>query len=96
MGAADRGQPSICRQVTKESSWATSSSSCNSSPALITALKAIEEAIPGSGKGEQKLSAIRGILEAVDGSITSLWPQISSVISVLVTLFNNTGIFKKA
>lgn len=65
-------------------------------PALITALKAIEEAIPGSGKGEQKLSAIRGILEAVDGSITSLWPQISSVIGVLVTLFNNTGIFKKA
>ena len=65
-------------------------------PALITALKAIEEAIAGSGKGEQKLSAIRGILEAVDGSITSLWPQISSVISVLVTLFNNTGIFKKA
>ena len=65
-------------------------------PALITALKAIEEAIPGSGKGEQKLSAIRGILEAVDGSITSLWPQISSVISVLVTLFNNTGIFKKS
>ena len=65
-------------------------------PALITALKAIEEAIPGSGNGEQKLSAIRGILEAVDGSITSLWPQISSVISVLVTLFNNTGIFKKA
>ena len=65
-------------------------------PALITALKAIEEAIPGSGQGEQKLSAIRGILEAVDGSITSLWPQISSVIGVLVTLFNNTGIFKKA
>ena len=65
-------------------------------PALITALKAIEEAIPGSGKGEQKLSAIRGILEAVDGSITSLWPQISSVISVLVTLFNATGVFKKS
>ena len=64
-------------------------------PALITALKAIEEAIPGSGQGEQKLAAVRSILEAVDGSITSLWPQISSVISVLVTLFNNTGIFKK-
>ena len=66
------------------------------SVAELNQLKAIEEAIPGSGKGEQKLSAIRGILEAVDGSITSLWPQISSVISVLVTLFNNTGIFKKA
>mgnify|MGYP000952101419 CR=1 FL=1 len=65
-------------------------------PALITALKAIEEAIPGSGQGEQKLAAVRGMLEVIDGSISNLWPQISSVISVLVTLFNNTGIFKKA
>ena len=64
-------------------------------PALITALKAIEEAIPGSGKGEQKLSAIRGILEAVDGTVANLWPQISSVVSVLVGLFNSTGVFKK-
>jgi hypothetical protein len=65
-------------------------------PALITALKAIEEAIPGSGQGEQKLAAVRGILEAVDASVAKLWPQISSVVSVLVTLFNNTGLFKKA
>ena len=65
-------------------------------PALITALKAIEEAIPGSGQGEQKLAAVRSILEAVDGTVANLWPQISSVVSVLVTLFNNTGIFKKA
>ena len=65
-------------------------------PALITALKAIEDAIPGSGMGEQKLSAVRAMLEVIDGSISKLWPQISGVIGVLVNLFNNTGIFKKA
>ena len=65
-------------------------------PALITAIKAIEEAIPGSGKGEEKLSAIRAILEAVDASAAKLWPQISAVIGVLVGLFNRTGTFKTA
>lgn len=65
-------------------------------PALITALKAIEDAIPGSGMGEQKLSAVRAMLEVIDGSISKLWPQISDVIGVLVNLFNATGVFKKA
>jgi hypothetical protein len=65
-------------------------------PALIAALKAIEDAIPGSGMGEQKLAAVRGILETVDAGVGKLWPQISGVIGVLVNLFNNTGAFKKA
>lgn len=64
-------------------------------PAIIAAMKAIEDAIPGSGTGEQKLAAIRGMLEVVDGSYKSMWPQISGVITVLVGLFNNTGVFKK-
>lgn len=64
-------------------------------PAIIAAMKAIEEAIPGSGTGEQKLAAIRGMLEAVDGSYKNMWPQISGVVSVLVGLFNSTGVFKK-
>ena len=65
-------------------------------PALITALKAIEDAIPGSGMGEQKLSAVRAMLEVIDGSISKLWTQISGVIGVLVNLFNATGVFKKS
>ncbi len=65
-------------------------------PALIAALKAIEDAIPGSGMGEQKLSAVRAMLEVIDGSISKLWPQISGVIGVLVNLFNATGVFKKS
>ncbi len=65
-------------------------------PALIAAMRAIEEAIPGTGKGEEKLAAIRGILEAVDSGASKYWPQIQSVIGVLVGLFNKTGAFKTA
>lgn len=64
-------------------------------PALIQAMKAIEEAIPGQGQGEQKLAAIRQILEAVDSGVAKFWPQIQTTISVLVGLFNTTGAFKK-
>lgn len=64
-------------------------------PAIITAIKAIEEAIPGQGQGEQKLAAIREILEAVSSQAGALWPQIQAVIAVLVGLFNRTGIFSK-
>ena len=63
-------------------------------PALITAIKAIEDAIPGSGQGEAKLAAVRAILEAVDSSVSKLWPQISAVVGVLVGLFNKSGVFK--
>ncbi len=63
-------------------------------PALITAMKAIEEAIPGSGKGEEKLSAIRQILEAVDSGASRYWPQLQATIGVLVSLFNKVGTFK--
>ena len=64
-------------------------------PAIISALKAIEEAIPGEGKGEAKLAAVRGMLEVVDSGIGKLWPQISGVVTVLVKLFNETGVFGK-
>lgn len=64
-------------------------------PAIITAIKAIEEAIPGKGQGEMKLAAIREILESVSGQVSSLWPFIEKAISVLVSLFNKTGTFTK-
>ena len=64
-------------------------------PAIITAIKAIEEAIPGKGQGEAKLAAIREILESVSGQVSTLWPFIEKAISVLVGLFNVTGVFNK-
>ena len=62
-------------------------------PALIAALKAVEDAIPGSGQGEAKLAAVLGMLQAVDEAYVKLWPQICGVVSALVTLFNTTGVF---
>jgi len=64
-------------------------------PALIAAVKAIEEAIPGQGKGEQKLAAIRAIVEQVSDEAIKLWPTLEKVIGILVTTFNATGVFKK-
>ena len=64
-------------------------------PALIMAMRAIEEAIPGQGKGEDKLAAIRAILEATNAQIGALWPTIQTVIGILVALFNKTGAFTK-
>lgn len=63
-------------------------------PAVITAIKAIEDAIPGNGLGEQKLAAIRNILESADATIDAVWPTIEKTIKILVGLFNIT-IWKK-
>ena len=64
-------------------------------PAIIEAMKAIEEAIPGNGKGEQKLAAIRGILESSYTQANELWPSVEKSIKVIVDLFNAVGVFKK-
>ena len=64
-------------------------------PAIITAIKAIEEAIPGQGRGEDKLAAIRGILEGVNANVDTYWPALEKAIGVIVGLFNRTGVFSK-
>lgn len=57
-------------------------------PAIVAGIKALEEAIPGQGKGEQKLAALREILELVDSTVSSAWPQIASVVAILVKTMN--------
>ena len=64
-------------------------------PEIIKAITAIEDAIPGQGKGEQKLAAIRGIIEASYEQATSIMPIIERVIGVLVNTFNAVGSFRK-
>jgi hypothetical protein len=63
-------------------------------PALIAAIKAIEQAIPGAGQGEAKLAAVRGILESVDSAYVDLWPKLQAIVGVLVRLMNKTGEFQ--
>jgi len=64
-------------------------------PAIISAVKAIEDAIPATGAGKEKLSAVRQIIEAAYGQSISLWPVIEKTIGILVDLFNKTGTFTK-
>ena len=64
-------------------------------PAIIQAIKAIEAAIPGQGKGEMKLAAVRQIIENTYNRSAEILPAIISTIGVLVTLFNKTGTFDK-
>jgi phage-related protein len=64
-------------------------------PAIIAAIKAIEEVIPGEGKGELKLRAIREIIEGVYDKAAAIWPAIEKTIGILVGVFNTVGVFKK-
>lgn len=65
-------------------------------PAIITAMKALEEAIPFPGQGDQKSAAIKAILEATNDKLDVYWPKIQKTINVLAALFNKTGVFPKA
>jgi hypothetical protein len=65
-------------------------------PAIIAAIKAIEEAMPGEGKGEMKLRAIREIIEASYDKASAIWPAVEKTIAILVGLFNAAGTFQKA
>lgn len=67
-------------------------------PVLIAAIRAIEEAIPGEGKGEMKLAQIRGILEVSHKNVgdalvefEDIWPTLLTVITNLVIVFNAVG-----
>ncbi len=60
-------------------------------PALIAAIKAIEEAIPGQGKGEAKLAAVREIIEATYEGVSKMWPAIEKTIAILVAMLNKNG-----
>lgn len=65
-------------------------------PAIITAIKAVEEVLPESGKGAEKLMLIRGIIESVSAESKAIWPCLESTISTIVDWFNKVGIFKTA
>lgn len=71
-------------------------------PLIIQLVRSIEEALPESGQGAAKLTMVRSALEAgykmaTDAVISfeEAWPQISNVISAVVTMFNVSGVFKK-
>lgn len=71
-------------------------------PVLIDIIKTVETAIPGAGKGEQKLAMVREMMEAAYSyagiaavKFDEVWPTIQRLITSIVTTYNSVGIFKK-
>jgi hypothetical protein len=78
-----------------EMNWATAIAILNLVPAIIAAMKALEEAVPGKDLGGEKSAAIKAILEATNSQIAVYWPMIQKGIDILAGLFNKTGTFQK-
>jgi hypothetical protein len=57
-------------------------------PAIVSAVKALEEALPASGAGKDKLAALREIMVSVDAGITAIWPAIETAVAAVVKLMN--------
>ena len=72
-------------------------------PLLIDTVKAIETAVPATGQGSAKLEMIRSTIEAayiasgeVAVQFATLWPALQTAVAGVVTVFNNSGLFKKS
>ncbi len=76
-------------------SWATAIAMLQLIPAIITAMKALEEAVPGKDLGGEKSAAIKAILLATNSQIETYWPMIQKGIDILAAFFNRTGVFVK-
>ncbi len=65
-------------------------------PAIIGAIKSIEEFLPATGIGKEKIAVIRASLESTYDGVSEVWPAVEKVVGMLVTLANSTGVFKKS
>ena len=63
-------------------------------PSIIAAIKSLEEFIPASGAGKDKLAVIRQIIESTYEGAKEAMPTIEKVIATLVDLANKYGVFK--
>jgi hypothetical protein len=57
-------------------------------PAIVAAVRALEEALPTSGSGKDKLAALREIMVSIDTGVTAIWPAIEKAVSAIVKLMN--------
>jgi hypothetical protein len=65
-------------------------------PAIIAAVKAIEDLFPGGGQGPAKLNLILDIIKTAGAEVEPLIPQITSVIGKVVAFANAVGAFTKS
>lgn len=57
-------------------------------PAIVAAVKALEDALPVSGQGKSKLAALREIMTSVDAGVTAIWPMVETAVGAIVGLMN--------
>jgi hypothetical protein len=57
-------------------------------PAIVAAVKALEDALPVSGQGKSKLAALREIMVSVDAGVTAIWPMVETAVAAIVALMN--------
>lgn len=72
-------------------------------PIALQLIRQIEEAVPESGRGAEKLAAVREVLSRVFASVSGvtvtfeqLWPTLQALINSAVAAFNALGTFKKS
>lgn len=61
---------------------------------LISAIKSIEQLMPTS-PGKEKAEAVITLIEGIIGSVSPLLPAIQSLITMIVTGLNASGVFSK-
>lgn len=62
-------------------------------PAIISAVKAIEEALPISGKGKEKLDLVLGLVGDLGEDANALKGPVEKAVGRVVSMFKATGVF---
>lgn len=63
-------------------------------PLIIELIKAIENAIPASGKGKEKLEFAKSVLDSAIPNIENIWASLEKIIGATVAVLNKTGWFR--
>lgn len=71
-------------------------------PLVLQMIKTVEEQFPQGGQGQQKLAMVRDSLSHAFSAMgqtavtfEQVWPAMQSIVAAAVTIYNNTGQFKK-
>jgi len=64
-------------------------------PAIIAAIKSLEEFLPAEGQGKVRLDVIRQVIEITYEASKEIWPFIEKTIEILVKAANSLGVFGK-
>lgn len=62
---------------------------------IISGVKAVEAAMPEAGKGPEKLQAVKLVLAEATDNLDAMWPALSALVALLVSIYNARGIFRK-